>query len=122
ANPFVASFVGRSASFEGIVAGAGLRLADGSHLPAEAAHRHPEGSAVRAFIRPEDVVLGGDGPLSGTVTGIEYLGSVCRLELRAAGLNLHAEIAPREMGGLALGDAIPLALPPGKLMLFAQDA
>ncbi len=120
ANPFVAGFVGRSANFEAVVAGGGLRLPDGTHLPAEAAHRHPEGSTVRAFIRPEDVVLGGEGPLSGAVTGIEYLGSVCRLELRAAGLNLQAEIAPRALNGLALGDPIPLTLPPGKLMLFAR--
>ncbi len=121
ANPFVASFVGRSASFDAVVAGDGVRLPDGTRLPAEAAHRHPEGCQVRAFIRPEDVVLGGEGPLTGEVTSIEYLGSVCRLELRAAGLNLQAEIAPRDLDGMAPGERIPLALPPGKLMLFAQD-
>jgi iron(III) transport system ATP-binding protein len=121
ANPFVASFVGRSASFEAVVAGDGLCLADGTWLAARAAYRHPEGSAVRVFIRPEDVSLGGEGPLTGQLTGIEYLGSVCRLELDAAGLHLQAEIAPRDLHGMALGDRIPLTLPPEKLMLFAQD-
>jgi iron(III) transport system ATP-binding protein len=121
ANPFVASFVGRSASFDATVAGNGVRLADGTHLPAVAAHRHPEGAPVRVFIRPEDVLLGGVGGLPAELRGMEYLGSVCRLELHAAGLDLQAEIAPRDLQGMALGEQMSITLPPDKLMVFAQD-
>jgi iron(III) transport system ATP-binding protein len=121
ANPFVASFVGRSASFEAVVEGDGLRLADGTHMSAVAAHRHPLGCPVRVFIRPEDVILGGEGALLAELRGMEYLGSICRLELDAAGLHLQAEIAPRDLQGMALGERIPVTLPPDKLMVFAQD-
>ncbi|WPB87404.1 ABC transporter ATP-binding protein [Sediminicoccus rosea] len=121
ANPFVAGFVGRSTSFEAVVEGAGVRLADGTHLPALAAPDHAPGTAVRVFIRPEDVALGGAGALTGRLTGIEYLGPVCRLELHAAGLSWQAEVAPRALQGVALGAEIPLTLPPDKLMLFAPD-
>jgi iron(III) transport system ATP-binding protein len=118
-NAFVAGFVGRSTSFAAVVEGEGLRLPDGTWLPALAAAGHAEGSPVRVFIRPEDVALGGDGALVGTLTGGEYLGPVCRLELKAAGLTWQAEIAPRELHGLELGAEIPLRLPPDKLMVFA---
>ena len=86
-----------------------------------AAHRHPLGCPVRVFIRPEDVVLGGEGALRAELRGIEYLGSVCRLELDMAGLHLQAEIAPRDLHGMALGERIPVSLPADKLMVFAQD-
>ena len=121
ANPFVAGFVGRSSSFDAVVAGDGLRLRDGTHLRATAAHRHPEGTAVRVFIRPEDVILGGEGGLSAELRGMEYLGATCRLDLHAVGLELQAEIPPRDLRGVSLGERMNITLPPDKLMVFVQD-
>ena len=119
AGPFVAGFVGRSTSFAAVVEGQGLRLPDGTHLHAPAAWEHAEGSPVRVFIRPEHVMLGGEGALRGTLVGVEYLGPVCRLELHAAGLAWQAEVAPGLLHGVAPGAEIPLTLPPDRLMVFA---
>ncbi|UPY38598.1 ATP-binding cassette domain-containing protein [Sediminicoccus sp. KRV36] len=121
ANPFVAGFVGRSASFAAVAAPGGLRLAAGMVLPAHAAHGLAEGAPLRVFIRPEDVSLGGEGALMAELRAIEFLGSVCRLELHTAGLDLQAEIAPRDLHGLAVGDQLPVTLPADKLMVFAED-
>lgn len=120
ANAFVASFVGRSASFAARATEGGIALDGGRHIPAVTAL--PEGTPVRAFIRPEDVALA-DTPesLGAELVGIEFLGSVCRLDLDAGGLPLQAEIAPRALNGLAVGAMLRVALPPEKLMVFALD-
>ncbi|WP_424812280.1 ABC transporter ATP-binding protein [Roseococcus sp. YIM B11640] len=117
ANAFVAGFVGRSASFPATIASGGLRLADGRVIPAEAPHA--EGTPVLAFIRPEEVVLE-DGPqsLDARLSAIEFLGSVCRLDLDAGGVALQAEIPARGLGGLAPGAMLRVALPPSRLMAF----
>jgi iron(III) transport system ATP-binding protein len=120
ANAFVASFVGRSASFAARAAPGGVTVGSGRHIPAVTTL--PEGTPVRAFIRPEDVVLA-DTPesLGAELVGIEFLGSVCRLDLDAEGLPLQAEIAARALNGLAVGAMLRVALPPDKLMVFALD-
>lgn len=120
ANAFVAGFVGRSASFEARVGRNAFVVGNGRRIPAETSL--PEGMPVRAFIRPEDVLLA-DLPdsLGAELVGIEFLGSVCRLDLDAEGLPLQAEIAPRALGGLAVGSMLRVTLPPEKLMVFPLD-
>jgi len=120
ANAFVASFVGRSASFTGITEPGGLRIAGERHIPCQASAFLPQGTEVRAFIRPEDVTLSDQG-LPAEIRGIEFLGSICRLDLDAGGLALQSEIAPRELHGLSVGSAVHVALPADKLMVFPLD-
>ncbi|MDB5415434.1 MAG: amino acid transporter substrate-binding protein [Rubritepida sp.] len=122
ANAFVASFVGRSASFPASASAGGLLLAGGRRLPAFAATALPDGMPVRAFIRPEDVAFGeGAASLPAELRGIEFLGSVCRLDLDAGGLPLQAEMTPHALCGLAIGAMLSVTLPPEKLMVFPLD-
>lgn len=120
ANAFVAGFVGRSSRIEGEVAPGGLRLADGRMLPACTGRAWRVGQKVQGFIRPEDVALADDG-IPATVTGIEFLGPICRLELDANGLPLQAEVAPNVLNGLAVGGRAHVAWPADRLMLFSTD-
>ena len=120
ANAFGAGFVGRSAHFEAVVEGGRLRLRNGQCLAAAATPGLPEGIEVQAFIRPEDVTLGDTG-LAAVLRGVEFLGSVCRLDLDASGITLHAEILPRDLNGIALGEVLHVTLLPEKLMVFPLD-
>jgi iron(III) transport system ATP-binding protein len=116
-NAFVAGFVGRSSHFVGRAAEGGIALACGRHIPAPAAEAWAEGAPIQAFIRPEDVTLGDTG-IPATVTGIEFLGPVCRLDMAAEGLALQAELTPQGLGALAVGSAIHVGLRPERLMVF----
>jgi iron(III) transport system ATP-binding protein len=120
ATAFVAGFVGRSSAFDAVVAAPGLLLAgDGLRLDCTAAGHFAAGAPVRAFLRPEHLHLG-IGTLAATITGVEFLGPVCRLALTAGGLALEADAAPDLVArlGVVPGAVLPVTLPRERLMVF----
>ncbi|MBR0680383.1 ATP-binding cassette domain-containing protein [Roseomonas eburnea] len=129
ASPFVAGFIGHSSRFEAMVdSPAGSILAQGIRLQAEAARHLLYGSRVLVFVRPEHVALhpasaAPPGALPAQVTGLEFLGPVCRVSLQAGPLALMASAAPAELMDLAAEPSAQIAvtLPPERLMVFPED-
>jgi iron(III) transport system ATP-binding protein len=129
ASPFVAGFVGRSSSFAATVDGPpGAVAAFGLTLPADAARKMLYGGRVTVFVRPEDVRLGAAAAqmpwnFAAEVTGLEFLGPVCRLSLEAGGLRLEADAAPdlvRELAAMP-GAQVTVALPADRLLVYPAD-
>jgi len=129
ASPFVAAFIGHSSRFEAVVdSPAGMIVAGGHRLAAEAARPLLFGTRVTAFIRPEHVRLdrpeaAPPGALPVRVTGIEFLGAVCRLALEAGPLRLLAAAAPDAFAALGAepGAALAATLPAERVMVFPED-
>ncbi len=129
ATAFVAGFVGRSSAFDAVVdATPGMIVAGGHHLPAEAARGLLYGTALRVFVRPEDVRLGAaaavlPGALEMEVVHLEYLGANCRVALEAPRLRLEADASPEAVRALGLqpGLRLPVAVPAERLMVFTTD-
>ena len=133
ANPFVASFVGRSAHFTARVdTPPGLLQAedDGFRIEADAARGMLYGNRVEVFIRPEDVRLsragaGGPGSFAATVSHLEFLGPVCRLSLEAGThRRLEADLAPDAAQALGAmpGAVLDAFVPPARVLVFPADA
>jgi iron(III) transport system ATP-binding protein len=130
ATAFVAGFVGRSSQFDATVdAPPGVIVVDGIRMPCDAARPLLYGTRLRVFVRPEDVRLGPaasalPGGIDAEVTGMEYLGPVCRLSLRVGHLSIDADCAPdlvRDLGAVP-GIQLPLAIPAERLLVFPLDA
>ncbi|WP_369407813.1 putative 2-aminoethylphosphonate ABC transporter ATP-binding protein [Roseomonas rosulenta] len=130
ASPFVAGFIGHSSHFEAVVdSPAGMLVAGGARLPAEAARPLLDGARVACFIRPEHLRLAPPdaappGALKARVTGGEFLGPSCRVSLEAGALRLLAAVVPAELAALGAlpGAEVAATLPPEHLMVFAEDA
>ena len=96
ADAFVARFIGVGGFLSGVAAGAAVRMADGTVLPADAASLHPAGRPVELFLRPEHVRLEQmngrvpPGALTADVAEMTFLGSLTRIRLRLAGLPDHS--------------------------------
>jgi iron(III) transport system ATP-binding protein len=129
ATPFVASFVGRSAHFSAkIHTPAGQITSHGLVLPAMAAAPLLYGEEVEAFIRPEDVELfplsaQSAGSFEARITGLEFLGPVCRVSLEANGLRFEADIAPSEAAAFdtSPGARLLARFRPERLMVFRSN-
>lgn len=129
ASPFVASFIGHSSQFDAVVdSPAGIVVAGGLRLAAEAARPLLFGARVTCFVRPEHIRLhrADAAPpmaLQARVTGLEFLGPVCRLSLEAGPLRLLAAVAPAELMALEAVPGAPVAasLPAERIMVFAED-
>jgi iron(III) transport system ATP-binding protein len=128
-SPFVASFIGHSSHFPATVdSPGGMIVASGHRLAADAARPLLYGARVTVFIRPEHIRLerpeaATPGALSVRVTGIEFLGSVCRIALEAGALRLLAALSPDAFAALGAepGGALAATLPPDRLMVFPED-
>jgi iron(III) transport system ATP-binding protein len=129
ASPFVAGFIGHSTHFEATVdSPAGMVVANGMRIAAEAARSILYGARVMCFVRPEHVRLhradaAPPGALPASVTGIEFLGPVCRLSLEAGPLRLLAALPPADLAMLEAlpGAAVAVSLPAERIMVFAED-
>ncbi len=129
ASPFVAGFIGHSSHFDAVVdSPAGTVVAGGLRIAAEAAGLLLFGARVTCFIRPEHVRLhradaAPPEALQARVTGLEFLGPVCRLSLEAGPLRLLAAVAPAELMALEATPGAPVAasLPAERIMVFAED-
>jgi iron(III) transport system ATP-binding protein len=125
ASAFVASFIGRSSHLDGRIEPGGIIHAKGLALRADAAAGIPGGSEVRAFIRPEDVVLGREiashpDAIPCELASLEYLGPVCRLGLQAAEAIIEADIRSDRLAYLGIGGnaAIPMLIPADRVLVF----
>ncbi|WP_198376811.1 ABC transporter ATP-binding protein [Neoroseomonas rubea] len=129
ASPFVAGFIGHSTRFEAVVdSPPGVLVSGGVRLRADAARPLLFGTRVTCFIRPEHLRIDrGDeappGSIVARVTGLEFLGPVCRLSLEAGPLRLLATIAPADLVVLEAipGAEVAATLPPERLMVFIDD-
>ncbi|GAA3207631.1 ABC transporter ATP-binding protein [Actinocorallia longicatena] len=83
ATVFVADFVGSNNLFSGTVRGSGVEVPGLGVVPAPAASA--EGSAVRLAVRPENVVLGSEGP-GGTVVDTVFTGGTSRIAVEVPGV------------------------------------
>lgn len=129
ASPFVAGFIGHSTRFDAVVdSPPGMLVAGDVRLAADAAWPLLYGTRVTCFIRPEHVRLdrtdaASPGAIRARVTGLEFLGPVCRLSLDAGPLRLLAAIVPSDLAqlGAVPGAELAAVLPPEHLMVFAED-
>jgi iron(III) transport system ATP-binding protein len=128
ASAFVATFIGRSTAFDAVVAEPGMLEAQGLRLPADEARNLPAGASVRAFIRPEHVVVGPSaagqpGALEADIVATEFLGATCRLVMECGPLNVEADLPSESLSGSVSRDlqVLPLWLPPSRIMVFRTD-
>jgi iron(III) transport system ATP-binding protein len=125
ATAFVAGFVGRSGSFAAEVEAPRRLRAGPVRIEAEGAASLSPGQAARAFVRPEDVRLGPEaeghpGAFEALVTGVEFLGPVCRVHLLAEGVRLEADVPSEQIPRLDLGRVAKLrvAIPADRVMTY----
>jgi len=90
ATPFVADFVGKVNMLAGTIEGPG-RVRVGSHSFGGAACNGSAGRAVKAYLRPEDIVArpiaeGDANVVDSRIDKIEFLGSYCLVRVAVAGL------------------------------------
>ena len=127
ATPFVADFVGRTNLLP-------ATRVDEGHVQVGAQHfccpdiPSANGSALRLFFRPEDVLVRGvrDGTPNAApavVEKVEFLGAYSRLTLRVEGI-AQALTADLSMNDIAEfhpcpGDTLQVAVPPDRLRVFA---
>ncbi len=128
ATAFVASFIGRSTAFDAVVEDGGILQVRGLRIPATEAAGFPAGTKVRAFIRPEHVLVGrrAEGhpaAIQATVSSTEFLGATCRIALEAGPLLVEADIPAENLReDVAPGEQrLQLLLPPERLMVFRTD-
>ena len=116
---FVAGFVGAmnffpvTASANGSVRLGPLELACG--------HDQEVGSALTLCVRPEDMMLAGDG-VPARIDSVDFLGPFHRALLSAEGLGSFAiDVAPDQLRGLGLesGREVRITLPADRLRIFA---
>jgi iron(III) transport system ATP-binding protein len=91
----------------------------------------PAGALLTLAIRPEEILVGeparqADNRLDTRIRGVQFLGPFTRLALEvpgADGAQLECDVAATAFAGLGVqeGDALPLALQPGALRVFAAD-
>ncbi len=116
---FIARFVGFENFMDLKVAGEGTYvLPDGSRIQAE---EGGSGEAVKACIRPEDIVIipeGGDGPnlLTGEVMVSTFLGKRHQYNVRTA--IGEFEVSTDQESVYKIGDRVTLSLTPGKIILL----
>ena len=126
ASAFVAGFVGRSAHFTAkIHTPAGHIAFKDLVIPANAARPLLYGEEVDVFIRPEDVELHPMGQLvaggfPAKVTGVEFLGPICRIGLEAHGLRFEADVPPVRLADLKALPGVTLLARfcPERLLIF----
>jgi iron(III) transport system ATP-binding protein len=90
ATPFVADFVGKVNMLAGRVEAPG-RVRIGAHTFAGASGNGAVGRAVRAYLRPEDIIArpiaaGDPDVIESRIDKIEFLGSYCLVRVAAEGL------------------------------------
>jgi iron(III) transport system ATP-binding protein len=124
----VAAFIGRSTAFDAVVEGGDVLQAKGIRVLAGSARAFPAGTTVRAFIRPEDVVVGRRaeghaGAIDATVATTEFLGATCRLSLQAGPLLVEAHIPSESYRAEVSAEEqkLKLLLPPERILVFRTD-
>jgi len=129
ATPFVADFIGKINVLAATAEGGG-RFNVGGLSVAVARPDIAPGTAVKLYLRPEDVVVNVDGaraPGSNTVAGriakVEFLGAFCMVGLALDGSGAQRLVAnvPRQQvdaGGFAPGAPVTVSLPPAAMRIL----
>jgi iron(III) transport system ATP-binding protein len=128
-TPFVADFIGKVNVLAATAEGGG-RFRVGSLSLAVARPDVASGTAVKLYLRPEDVAVSVNGALAGvanavpgTVAKIEFLGAFCMVGVRLDGSGGSPLVAnvPRQQvdaGGLAPGAPVTVSLPPTAMRIL----
>jgi iron(III) transport system ATP-binding protein len=127
-SAFVAGFVGQSSAFDADVVEGGI-VAKGQRFAAVEAAQFVPGTRVRAFVRPEDVVVGSTAAgqpdaVEAMVIGVEYLGPIARVVLQTGGPTIEADVAPSSLrrDAIAEGAKLPMLAARDRVLMFANDA
>lgn len=124
ANAFVADFIGRANFFDGIAGTGRIQLGEVS-LTVTAPLNFQPGSAVRIAIRPEMAALDAaqpDNVLPAKVTFVRDLGPVRDIYLDTPLGPMIVEYALGEEAPVfAVGQTVPVRLPPDHLHVFPAD-
>jgi iron(III) transport system ATP-binding protein len=125
ATPFVADFVGRVNTLAATAEPGGVRIGPAMF---ECAHERPAGTAVKLYLRPEDVLArpiaaGASNVFAATIEKIEFLGSYCLVRVAApalgeARLTVYLSLNFLAEQTLDVGSQLPLRLLPERLRLF----
>jgi putative spermidine/putrescine transport system ATP-binding protein len=126
ATSFVAEFVGLSNRLAGEVRG-GEVIVRGCKLPL-VERDTPDGPVV-ALVRPEAVSLAsrapesgtGDGPLTGTVIAITFLGATSRVTVDLGDTRVMAQLPTSEASALTAGSRVVLAIRPDPVLVSADS-
>ena len=121
ANAFVADFIGRANFFDGVAETGKVRI-NGVPLDVAPPMNFKPGRPVRIAIRPEMAALDQAQPeniLKATVTFVRDLGPVRDIHLETALGPMIVEYAlGEEAPAFAVGDSVPVRLPPEALHIF----
>ncbi|MFQ8433632.1 TOBE domain-containing protein [Amaricoccus sp. W119] len=105
--------------FPAEIAGGGIRLADGTVIPAPGQARASEGKRVTLGIRPEDFAIAPEGPIHARVKVVEPTGADTIIAAEVGGI--EAAILVRERITAAAGEEIRLAVAPEDTRLFDPE-
>ena len=138
-TPFVADFVGRINVLPArLLEGHKVVFAQDSAMPFHCPHEGAAGSEVKVYLRPEDVLArplsAAGGPSSfapgdsnvfeAQIEKIEFLGSYCLVQVRAAALGEHRLSVYLSLNFLSeqqleVGARLPLRLLPERMRIFS---
>jgi iron(III) transport system ATP-binding protein len=134
ASPFVASFIGSMNFIEKMTKSSKDLFRKGDlRLKANASDHIPEGSHATIAIRPEDVVIGGNGDapfnqLKAAVQHMEYRGSLYRMLLGlpiqgSATMDIKVDVPIQKMRQFNLqeGMQIDIGFPEDRLLVYARQ-
>jgi len=129
ASPFVADFVGRINVLPAVADGDGrVRIGAASFDCPQCRSDDSAGSAVKIYLRPEDVLArpiapGDANVFDGAIDKIEFLGSYClvRVQAEAMGaqpITVYLSLNFLAEQGLQVGSRLPLKLMPERMRFF----
>ncbi len=114
-SAFVAGFVGNAMRFDGTCEGTKLKLAGGTlTLPGD-------GSGQDVFVRAEDVQIEADGPLTGRVETVTFLGTHYRIGISGITTDVLASTYVGQNAPRA-GETVTAEIKPEMLMLLPKGA
>jgi len=130
ATLFVADFVGRINALPAVALDGGLQVGEQVlHCEHASVHGHADGTELRVYLRPEDVlarpILPGDhNVFEGEIQKIEFMGPFCLVRVRAPSLGATALTVYLSLNYLAeaqlqVGSRLPLRLLPQRMRVFA---
>jgi iron(III) transport system ATP-binding protein len=125
ATPFVADFVGRINVLPGTLEAGGVRIGPSLF---ECPHDRAAGSAVKIYLRPEDVLArpiapGDANVFDAQIDKIEFLGAYCLVRATSPALGEHRLTVYLSLNFLAehaleVGGRLPLRLLPDRMRVF----
>ena len=131
ATPFAADFVGKTNLLPATLADANRILVGEQRFECEVDAGVGKAAALRAFFRPEDVLVRGvngatANSAAATVEKVEFLGAYSRLTVRVNGIAqpLYADLSVNDLAEFRVkpGDALRVAVPAERIRVFAAPA